>query len=389
MGSSSFRATFTLSGKNMSVAGLFAGIGGFELAFADAGLETTLVADIDPEARAVLNTRFPDTQVCGDIAAINSLPSDVTIATAGFPCQNLSMAGDKSGIKGTKSRVIEKMFDLIKESQVQTVVVENVYFMLQLDSGNAMSWLTAQFSSLGYSWAYRVLNTIHFGLPHRRRRVYLVASKSVDPRGVLFADSNPAEPERPRSLETPLGFYWTEGRSGIGLTVDGIPPLKVGSGIGIPSAPAVIFPDGNVLTPSIAAAERLQGFPAGWTDIPATGSSKGRRWRLLGNAVSVPVAKWVAERIRCPGTVKEFETTRIESGRSWPSAGWNSPTGPMGVVANDRPIQCSRPSISDFLDGDWRRLSSRARDGFVKRASEGNLNLPDGFIDAVKRAHVR
>src|SRR4051812_29625018 len=66
-----------------------------------------------------------------------------------------------------------------RRSNVSTVVVENVYFMLQLDRGNAMRWLVEQFEALQYKWAYRVIDTMSFGLPQRRRRVYMVASRTI------------------------------------------------------------------------------------------------------------------------------------------------------------------------------------------------------------------
>src|SRR5215216_3158486 len=226
--------------RKMRVAGLFSGIGGFELAFSQAGFETNLLAEIDPAAFAVLEERFPRVPRCRDVAEIDGLPADTEILAAGFPCQNLSMAGDKSGIEGSKSVVVEKMFDLIRRSRVPTVVIENVYFLLQLDSGNGMRWLADQFEHLGYMWAYRVLDTMGFGLPQRRRRVYLVASREIDPRSILLADETSSPAPLERTLRRPLGFYWTEGRSGVGLTVDGVPPLKVGPSLGIPSAPAVL-----------------------------------------------------------------------------------------------------------------------------------------------------
>src|SRR5262249_54795518 len=148
-------------------------------------------------------------------------------------------------------------------------------------------------------WAYRVLDTSGFGLPQRRRRVYLVASLTLDPRTVLFADECERTEPEPPSIEAPLGFYWTEGRSGVGITVNGLPPIKGGSGLGIPSPPAVLFPDGSVLIPSLSACERLQGFPSGWTDCVSREMQR-LRWRLVANAVSIPVAAWVASRIRAP-----------------------------------------------------------------------------------------
>ncbi|HAP47411.1 MAG TPA: DNA (cytosine-5-)-methyltransferase [Afipia sp.] len=372
--------------NKMKVAGLYSGIGGFELAFAQAGFETTLLAEIDPAAFAVLEQRFPKTDLRRDVVEINELPSGTEILTAGFPCQNLSMAGDKSGINGAKSAVVEKMFELIANSRVPTVVIENVYFLLQLDRGNGMRWLVEQLEVLGYNWAYRVLDTMAFGLPQRRRRVYLVASLKFDPRTVLFADEcSPAEKSE-RRIDKPLGFYWTEGRSGIGLTVDGIPPLKVGSSLGIPSAPAVLFPDGEVLMPSLAACERLQGFPAGWTSVEGGHTGRKPEWRMIGNAVSIPVARWGAGRIKEPGAYREFVTAPISEGKKWPDAAWNVGAGRVGVLASDWPVHIPAQSISAFRDSSWSRLSDRALDGFIKRAEEGGLKIPEGFIDALKSA---
>lgn len=318
------------------------------------------------------------------------IPSSTTIVTAGFPCQNLSMAGDKSGIAGSKSGIVAKMFALIERSRVPVVVIENVYFMLQLDSGKAMLWLVDRFEKLGYKWAYRVLDTMGFGLPQRRRRVYFVASRDIDPRTVLFADETPVlEPPRP-DLNRPLGFYWTEGRSGVGFTVDGIPPLKVGSSWGIPSAPAVLFTDGKVLMPSLTSCERLQGFEAGWTTVANDRNGVKRpEWRMVGNAVSIPVARWVAERIRMPGAVLDFKQVSVGERRRWPDAAWNVGQGRVGVLAGDKPISKMKLPISAFRDFTWNQLSDRALNGFIARAVDGGLRMPDGFLEALRNADRR
>jgi DNA (cytosine-5)-methyltransferase 1 len=370
----------------MTVTGLFAGIGGFELALYQSGLDAELMVELDSSATAVLAAQFPDVELRSDVLALNDLPESTSILTAGFPCQNLSMAGDKSGIGGTKSGVVRKMFELIGRSTVPLVLIENVYFMLQLDSGKGMESLVDQFEQLKYRWAYRVLDTNGFGLPQRRRRVYFVAARDSDPRTVLFADEADRPASSQPSLSSPLGFYWTEGKTGVGITVDGIPPLKVGSSLGIPSAPAVLFPDGEVLMPSLRACERLQGFPAGWTDAARNGEKKDPRWRLVGNAVSVPVAQWVADRIRTPGVVRDFALIEEQDWKSWPDAAWNVGGKRVGVVASDKPIQIATPSISDFRDETWTRLSDRALNGFISRADEGNLKMPAGFINALRSA---
>jgi DNA (cytosine-5)-methyltransferase 1 len=370
----------------MAVVGLFAGIGGLEKGFAQHGFHTSLLAEVDPCAAAILALRFPDAQIVGDVADLQALPEDTSIVTAGFPCQNLSMAGDKSGIDGTKSGIVEELFRLIEYSHVPTVVIENVYFMLQLDRGRAMRKLTERFEELNYLWAYRVLDTAGFGLPHRRRRVYTVASRCIDPRAVLLADEAPARELSSPSIDKPLGFYWTEGRSGIGLTVDGIPPLKGGSGLGIPSAPAVLFPDGRVLMPGLSACERLQGFDEGWISLPSPSFARNPQWRLLGNAVSVPVASWLASRLARPGIPLQLDRWKLESGHRWPDAAFNIGEGPIGAKASDKPIVCSTPSIESFYDSSWSRLSARALDGFLSRAMQGGLRFPEGFLDLISRA---
>lgn len=356
------------------------------MAFANAGFVTTFLAESDPVAQKVLTERFPDATSIGDVFEVYRPPANIEIITAGFPCQNLSMAGDKSGIGGTKSGVVQQLFKLIERSKAETIVVENVYFMLHLDSGKAMNWLLDKFEELGFQWGYRVLDTAGFGLPQRRRRVYLVASRSVDPRGVLFADETATKEKVQPTCESPLGFYWTEGRSGLGITVDGIPPLKGGSGLGIPSAPAVLFEDGAVLMPSLSGCEKLQGFPKSWTSA-ADNVVRNPRWCLLGNAVSVPVATWVAKRIKSPGQPLDLGDFALENGSRWPDAAYGEKGHRKGVRASDKPKDNGTPSIRTYRDASWKPLSARALNGFIKRADEGNLRFPVGFLDALRSAH--
>lgn len=370
----------------MNVAGLFSGIGGFELAFSRAGFQPVLLCETDPSAEVVLKKHFADVDLWGDVSKLDRLPPNVDVLTAGFPCQDLSMVGPRKGISGPKSGVVEEMFRLITKTEIPTIVIENVYFMLHLDRGAAMNWLVERFERLGYDWAYRVLDTMGFGLPQRRRRVYFIASKTIDPRTVLFADEADPIGQTPPDLDRPLGFYWTEGRHGIGLTVDGIPPLKIGSAIGIPSAPAVLFPDGEVLMPSVGACERIQGFPAGWIPRSKPDVSRKPEWRLIGNAVSVPVVRWVAGRLRKPGSVLNFAVSRIPDKRHWPDAAWSVAGQRWTVDASDRPVNRSHKSISAFRDKNWTRLSDRALDGFINRVLEGGLRTPDGFVERLVQA---
>ena len=136
----------------------------------------------------VLRHRFPNVSLQEEISELYTLPKEVEIVCAGFPCQNLSMAGDKSGIKGDKSNIVEELFRLLEKQRVPLVVIENVYFMLHLKKGAAIHHIIEHFEELGYYWAYRVVDTRGFGLAQRRRRVFIVAATDIDPRNILLAD---------------------------------------------------------------------------------------------------------------------------------------------------------------------------------------------------------
>ncbi len=195
------------------VIGLFAGIGGLELGFERAGFRSTLLCEIDPAAQAVLRRRYPKSKLVADVCDITALPT-AEVLCAGFPCQDLSSVGQKKGITGNRSSLVGEVFRLLAIRRVPWVVIENVPFMLQLNGGETIHEITRNLEKLGYKWAYRVIDTRAFGLPHRRNRVFLVASTSGDPVGVLFP-SRPAMPpeehDRSRLNGNAFGFYWTEG----------------------------------------------------------------------------------------------------------------------------------------------------------------------------------
>ena len=368
----------------MMVSGLYAGIGGFELGFERSGHRTLLMSEIDPDAQRVLRHRFGDAELNTDVVKLAILPEETEIVTAGFPCQDLSMAGTKKGLEGEKSQVVEALFRLLEVRRAPWVVVENVYFMLHLARGTAMAYIVSRLERLGYRWASRVVDSRAFGLPQRRRRVYIVASLGGDPRKVLLADDAPERSWPEVELGRPIGFYWTEGRSGHGLTSDAVPPLKTGSGVGIPSPPAVLLPNRRVVTPPIEAVERLQGFPSRWTSALMNVRGGRNRWRLVGNAVSVPVAEWIGRRLVTPGDYDASNDSTCVDGGRWPNAAWYMGGARMVAHVSERPLAKRRGRLSAFATEQWPALSRRALEGFVRRAHEGNLRYPRGFLAALE-----
>jgi DNA (cytosine-5)-methyltransferase 1 len=107
---------------------------------------------------------------------------------------------------------------------------------------------------------------------------------------------------------------------------------------------------------------------------------------MVGNAVSVPVAQWVAGRIKKPGAVLDFDKHEIVEGKKWPDAAWNVCGNRVGISASDKPVDMATPPISTFRDGSWTRLSDRALNGFIERVVAGGLRVPSGFVDALRNA---
>ena len=371
--------------------GLCAGIAGFELPLHRLGWQPGMVAEIDPAAPAVLAARLPNAPLTGDVRELADLPRQCSLVCCGFPCQDISVAGMKAdGIEGERSRIVKEVFRLLERRRVDTVIVENVPFILRLKDGTGIQAVTSGFSSLGYRWAYRVVDALTFGLPQRRQRIVLVASLSRDPRDVLLADDAGIRP-KVRAGEVDyraggMGFYWTEGLRGVGTAPRAIPPLKAGSTIGIPSAPAVLTPDGFVGTPAIEDTERLQGFDAGHTE-PALAVERGSRWRLVGNALPTPIAEWLGRRLLEPGCYDAGRDVPLAEARSWPTAAWDMGEGIHGSSASDNPLGLAAPDIADFLSRPLRPLSVRATQGFLSRAGRSTLTFPPGMLAALQR-HV-
>jgi DNA (cytosine-5)-methyltransferase 1 len=371
-----------------NVAGLFAGVGGIERGLARSGHQASLLCENDLGATEVLRSQFPHVALCGDIRKLARLPRKTTLVAAGFPCQDLSQAGKTTGIAGARSGLVGDVFRLLEEHHTPWVLLENVPFMLQLGRGEAMNVITSALEALNYKWAYRVVDARAFGLPQRRRRVYLVASNVGDPRTVLFADeAGPVDEPKLNGHPLACGFYWTEGIRGLGWAVDAVPTLKGGSTIGIPSSPAILLPSGEVVTPDIRDAERLQGFPSGWTKPAERVAKKGSRWKLVGNAVSVPAAAWVGRRLAKPGSILDFALTPLGDSKRWPTAAWNVGEGRVGVAASEWPVKRRYISLDTFLKYQPALLSVKATSGFLRRTEIAKLRFPPGFIEAVQ-AHL-
>lgn len=375
-------------GTKYKVAGLFAGIGGIELGLHRAGHSTQFLCELEPAAQAVLRARFPEVEIAPDVTKLRDLGDSITLLTAGFPCQDLSQAGKTAGIDGHQSGLVNHVFRLLRKRRVPWVLLENVSFMLRLGRGEAMRLVIDELEALGYAWAYRVIDSRCFGLPQRRERVYLLACLrgTGDPRDVLLAADVGAPPIKENYREFANGFYWTEGIRGLGWATDAVPTLKGGSTIGIASPPAIWLQDGRIVKPDVRDAERLQGFPAGWTE-PALGVARsGARWKLIGNAVTVEAAAWLGQQLRAPQPYDDSSDIPLPRRASWPDAAWSlEPAARFGSPVSRWPVRVKGPSLADFLEFEPELLSARATAGFLSRTRTSTLRFPAGLIEALER----
>ena len=180
----------------LTVVSLFDGIGGFLLAFQRAGAHLVASCEIDTAAAAVSKRHFPDvhqfpdvTELTGnDLRSVGFVPERGVI-TAGWPCQDLSIAGRRAGLEGARSGLWWEVVRLLEETRARWFVGENVPGLLSSNGGRDMGAVVGALGDLGYGVAYRVLDAQWFGVPQRRRRVFFVGHLGVPfaaPAEVLF-----------------------------------------------------------------------------------------------------------------------------------------------------------------------------------------------------------
>jgi DNA (cytosine-5)-methyltransferase 1 len=368
--------------------GLFAGIGGLDLGFEEAGHQTILLAEWDAAAQAVLREHF-EADLRSDVSQIKRLPK-VDLITGGFPCQDISQAGQRGGLAGSRSGLVWEYFRLIERSKPEFFVLENVGNLLRIDRGGAMRLLLSTIEGLGYRWAYRLIDTRGFGIPQRRQRVIVLASRGlVNPEDVLLVpgpepkhDDSPLEPQVTKAY----GFYWTEGRRGVGWTQNAVPTIKGGSGLGIPSPPALYVTRRRFAgTPSVEDGERLQGFIPGWTNVELDGKAVkvGTRWRMIGNAVSVPVSRWIGTRLALESHASlgsEIATGPISGNRPLPQAAFGSDGSWSAANAGTHVEVSLHEPIMRFLRDPLKSLSAKALTGYLNRAQRTTRRIPARFL---------
>lgn len=298
----------------------FAGIGGFALPLTERGHACVGFSEIDIYARRIYRRHFRSHRSYGDITKINadSLP-DFDLLVGGFPCQAFSIAGKRRGFADARGNLFFELARILSAKRPGRFVFENVKGLLSHNAGRTFKIVLTALDELGYDLQWQVLNSRHFGVPQNRERLFLVGHSRSTARPEVF----PFQEESGRNFaknaaksRRAVVSVAVRGR-GEGAVLEARPDhvanaLRTGSGGS--SKALIAYPshrinDGLVrsvtsirrLTP--VECERLQGFPDGWTDfgmdevgMPAP-ISDTQRYKCLGNAVTVTVARAIVDRL--------------------------------------------------------------------------------------------
>ena len=280
--------------KKFTFIDLFAGIGGFHIAFHRLGAKCVFASEWDEAARKTYRTNFEriepelfrnnDRYFAGDITRVKKgdIP-DFDILTGGFPCQAFSHAGYKRGFEDSRGALFFDIAKIIKEKKPMAYFLENVSHLRHHDEGKTFATIKRIVEKdLKYSFHWKIVKGTDFGLPQRRPRLYMVG----------FRDRTiPFEFPKPRKLtKTMSSIFGAKCEKEIGFT------LRVGgrgSKIHDRRNWDSYMVDGKVVRLTTKEGKKMMGLPSGFK-FPV---SETQAMKQLGNSVAVPAIQATAEKI--------------------------------------------------------------------------------------------
>ena len=239
---------------------LFAGVGGFDLGMELAGHECVAQVEWDKNAAGVLKRRWPDVPLFCDVSRVSGedLP-DCDFLTYGFPCQDLSVAGKREGLSGERSGLFFEATRLIRElrargSGIRFALAENVAGLFSADDGRAFARCIGELLESGASEiGWRMFDSQYFGVPQRRKRVFIVSDFGGRSCDEIFAitESLPGYPAPSREsgqgiagdVEACIGADVYNGE----LTGEVAPTVTSATGISNASGPKVMAIQGSMI----------------------------------------------------------------------------------------------------------------------------------------------
>lgn len=186
-----------MSTEPLTFIDFFAGVGGFHLGLSRAGIKCVGAVEIDPFSRRVYEARFGNPSwFPADINTVtpDQIP-DADVWAGGSPCQDFSIAGKRAGLDGERSGLLRVWLDLFAAKRPRFLLFENVYGIFSAHGGLDWGEFIAHLDEIGYSGAWRICDARWFGVPQRRRRVFLIAERGADagtPARALFEAGKPS-----------------------------------------------------------------------------------------------------------------------------------------------------------------------------------------------------
>jgi DNA (cytosine-5)-methyltransferase 1 len=307
----------------LKVGALFAGVGGIELGFMQAGFTPLLANEIDKNAGITYMKNFKHDLIIKDIheLAANEFPK-INVLTGGFPCQAFSVAGYRKGFKDPRGNVFWEIVRILEKKKPEVIFLENVKNLTTHDGGRTFKIVLEALTDLGYHIKYKIMNAYEYSsIPQNRERIYIVGfrtkkyynnfefpeknnlkldlSKYIDFENKIednfyYNDKYMSKKLIKEITNRNTVYQWRrqyvrENKSGL------CPTLTANMGTGGHNVPLVLTKYGiRKLTPKECF--NLMGFPKSFK-LPSN-VSNGNLYKQAGNAVVVPVIKRIAVNIR-------------------------------------------------------------------------------------------
>lgn len=181
--------------KKLKVFSICSGVGGMDLPFhQDQSFEVVGVSEIDPHASAILKFHFPEVTNYGDITKVEpkELP-DFEIFIGGTPCQDLSLAGKRRGLKGKKSSLFYTYVEILRVKRPLYFIWENVGGTFSSQGGWDFARVQVELAKAGYSFRWDYLNAVEYGVPQKRERVFILGIRNDYSGRQILSFRNPNE----------------------------------------------------------------------------------------------------------------------------------------------------------------------------------------------------
>lgn len=288
----------------LRVLDLFSGIGGFSLGLEKSGyFETTSFCEIEDYCQRVLKKNFPDVPIVSDVTSFHVKEGEFDVMCGGFPCQDISIGGHGVGLDGERSGLWYEYRRLIEEGRPKYAIIENVSALL----GRGLSSIFRSLAEIGYDATWTVLDSKYFGVPQRRRRVYILAVRDGIPTDTdIFelAGRNPTQ-LRPKMEAVTKGFtsHFKENRSGRGMSYFTLQRSDSYAECGVSntllkrdykSATDLVLEDGYLRRVTPTERLRLQGFPETWFDDCSLSNTQ----QFICNGMTIPVIEYIGNRVK-------------------------------------------------------------------------------------------